>query len=131
MPCLSVFLMISTLSLSLCPFSTRALITFVEERDPYHWKGWLFAVAMFVADGIAIVSLHHYQYICCRTSMGVHTAMVGTIYRKVSYSLLCTACNITQPDSLLSKEYLSVLFQSASLQGQPGIYLRPCNPSIY
>ena len=30
---------------------------------------------------------------------------------------------ITQPDSLLSKGHL-VMFQSASLQGQPGIYLR-------
>ncbi len=52
------------------------------------WKGYLFAVLMFVASLIQSIILHQYFHHCFTVGMRVRTAIVASVYRKVRVTLI-------------------------------------------
>lgn len=61
----------------------RALIVFVETRDPFQWRGYLYAIGMFCASLLGVLCIHHNFNVVYTTGMRVRTALTTAIYRKV------------------------------------------------
>lgn len=61
----------------------RALIVFVETRDPFQWRGYLYAIGIFCASLLGVLCFHHHFNVAYTTGMGVRTALTTAIYRKV------------------------------------------------
>ena len=70
-------------------FAFSTIIAFVESGDPYEWRGYLYAVLMFLV-GVAGVAFNQNQFnILYTTGMRVRTGITTALYRKVLPLLFC------------------------------------------
>ena len=76
-----------SLSLSFCLF--RLLINFTEDRSEPDWKGYLYAVLLFLTAVVQSLLLHQYFHRCFLVGMRVRTAIVSAVYNKVVHMYLC------------------------------------------
>ena len=69
----------------LCFFIYSLLIEYLEDRNSKLavWKGYIFAVAMFLTATIQSFVLQYYFHHCYLLGMKLKTAMLGLIYEKV------------------------------------------------
>ena len=60
------------------------LITFVESEDPFVWRGYLYAILMFVLTIIRGMIQQQHFFGKFVTGMRVRSALNAAVYRKVS-----------------------------------------------
>ena len=65
------------------PSLPRLLITFTEDRDEPDWKGYFYAVLLFVTAVVQSLFLHQYFHRCFTLGMRMRSAIVAAIYKKV------------------------------------------------
>ena len=78
----------------------RVLIKYVEDRDPYTWKGVVLALSLFLSQIIISVCIHNFVYYNHLGGARARTILNAVIYRKVQTMRLgCgrhSLCNIFQ-----------------------------------
>ena len=60
------------------------MINFTEDRSEPAWKGYFYAVLLFIAAVVQSLLLHQYFHRCFVVGMRMRTAIVAAVYRKVS-----------------------------------------------
>lgn len=60
------------------------MITFVSDPKAYVWQGYLYAVLLFVTALVQSLCLQQYFHNCFQLGMGVRSALMAAIYKKVS-----------------------------------------------
>ena len=68
--------------LSLSNFN-RLMIRFTEDPSESDWRGYLYAVLLFVTAVVQSLLLHQYFHRCFLVGMRVRTAVISAIYNKV------------------------------------------------
>ena len=63
--------------------SCRAIISFLESKDPFSWKGYLLALALLPTSMGATTALQHHFQIADITSLRIRAALVAAVYQKV------------------------------------------------
>ena len=66
-------------------FVSSQLILFVQTRDPYEWRGYMYAIGMFLLSLFVVVFFHNSFNISYTTGLRVRTAITAAIYRKVNF----------------------------------------------
>ena len=61
----------------------RLMINFTEDTSQPDWKGYLYAVLLFVVAVVQSLLLHQYFHRCFLVGMRVRTAVVAAVYNKV------------------------------------------------
>ena len=61
------------------------LIDFVSYERTFIWKGYFYAVVLFLVAVIKTIALQHYYHGCYVTGMRIRTAMTSAVYRKVKF----------------------------------------------
>ena len=59
------------------------MIGFTEDRSEPAWKGYFYAVLLFVAAVVQSLLLHQYFHRCFVVGMRMRTAIIAAVYRKV------------------------------------------------
>ncbi len=65
-------------------FGFSVLIGYVASGDPYKWKGYYLALAIFLWNLIHQSNFVNMDKYCFKMRMRVRTALVSAIYRKVN-----------------------------------------------
>ena len=60
----------------------RAVIDFVDSGDPFAWRGYVYAAAMFCLGVFCPVVFHRHLLITCQVGLRCKTALTSAIYRK-------------------------------------------------
>ncbi|XP_070706055.1 multidrug resistance-associated protein 1-like [Pempheris klunzingeri] len=58
------------------------LLGFMRDKDAETWKGFLFAVLLFLLSCLQSVLYHQYMFHCFTVGMRLKTAVMGLVYRK-------------------------------------------------
>ena len=61
-----------------------ALIDYTSDDDAETWTGWFLACSLFVVAFVQSMILHQYFHRCFLVGMHVRTAVISSVYRKVS-----------------------------------------------
>ena len=61
----------------------RLIIKYVKDDSEPTWKGYFYAVLIFVPAIIQSLAYEHYFYRCFVIGMNIRTAIVSIIYNKV------------------------------------------------
>ncbi|XP_058473003.1 multidrug resistance-associated protein 1-like isoform X1 [Solea solea] len=64
------------------PQVLSALLVFMRDEDAPVWKGFLYAVLLFLLSCLQSVLNHQYMFHCFTVGMRLKTALMGLIYRK-------------------------------------------------
>ena len=74
----------------------RLLIGFTGDRSEPQWRGYFYAVLLFVAAVFQSLLAHQYFHGCFRVGMRIRTAVVSSVYGKVRrWSVcVCTECSV-------------------------------------
>lgn len=59
------------------------MINYTEDRSEPSWKGYFYAVLLFVAAVVQSLLLHQYFHRCFVVGMRMRTAIIAAVYRKV------------------------------------------------
>ena len=59
------------------------MIRFTEDESEPSWKGYFYAVLLFVAAVVQSLLLHQYFHRCFTVGMRMRTAIVAAVYQKV------------------------------------------------
>ncbi|CAH1780875.1 unnamed protein product [Owenia fusiformis] len=79
---IGIFELLNTIFTYIRPLVLDLLISFVQNRDPFVWKGYLYASLLFLLSiGRALVSQQHFLG-KITTGMRVRSALTAAIYRK-------------------------------------------------
>ena len=65
----------------------RLMINFTEDESEPEWKGYLYAVLLFLAAVVQSLLLHQYFHRGFLVGMRVRTAVVSAVYNKVIQSM--------------------------------------------
>ena len=65
------------------------IIAFTTDPKAPPWKGYFYALLMFVATLIQTLSIHQHWDIVFRVGMRIRTAVVSAVYSKVCLSSVC------------------------------------------
>ena len=71
--------------------SIRLMIRFTESDEP-DWKGYFYAVLLFVAAALQSLILNHYWIRLFRLGMRVRTAVIAAVYSKVRWCVCMHVC---------------------------------------
>lgn len=66
----------------------RLVIRFVDDSSEPHWRGYFYAVVIFVVTILQAVVLTQYLYISSMVGMRIRAALCGAVYNKVCFSHL-------------------------------------------
>ena len=66
-------------------YISRVLIKYVEDRDPYTWKGVVLAAALFLSQLAISVCLHNFLYYNTLSGTRARSILNAVIYRKVIF----------------------------------------------
>lgn len=61
----------------------RLLINFIHDRSQQAWRGYVYAVLMFIVAFIQSMLLHQYFHRCMVVGMRIRTALIAAVYKKV------------------------------------------------
>ena len=61
----------------------RWMIQFTQDESEPEWKGYLYAVLLFVTAVIQSLFLHQYFHRCFVLGMRIRTAIIAAVYKKV------------------------------------------------
>jgi len=61
----------------------RLLIAFIHDRSQMVWRGYLYAVLLFVVAFVQSMMLHQYFHRCMVIGMRIRSALVAAVYKKV------------------------------------------------
>ena len=64
------------------------LIAFVADPSQPAWKGYVYAILMFIAAILQSLTLHQYFHKCFNVGMRSRTALISAVYKKVLYLIL-------------------------------------------
>ena len=65
------------------PLSFRLMINFTKDPSEPDWRGYLYAVLLFITAAIQSLFLHQYFHRCYTIGMRMRTALIAAIYNKV------------------------------------------------
>ncbi|XP_060071681.1 multidrug resistance-associated protein 1-like [Ylistrum balloti] len=65
------------------PLILKLLIMFTRDKTEYQWRGYLYAVLMFVVAFVQSFLLHQYFHGCQLLGMKLRTAIITIVYRKM------------------------------------------------
>ncbi|XP_069125383.1 multidrug resistance-associated protein 1-like [Argopecten irradians] len=65
------------------PLILRLLIQFTRDKTEYQWRGYLYAVLMFVVAVVQSFILHQYFHIAQLLGMKLRTSIITIVYRKM------------------------------------------------
>ena len=65
------------------------MITYTEDRSVVEWKGYIYAVSMFLVAVVTSIIMHQYWQIVFVVGMRIRTAIIGMIYAKVYIVIVC------------------------------------------
>ncbi len=71
------------LIINLSAYSCRLLIGFTEDKNEPDWRGYLYAVLLFIAAVFQSVLAHQYFHGCFRVGMRIRSAVIASVYGKV------------------------------------------------
>ncbi|TRY93238.1 hypothetical protein DNTS_014375 [Danionella cerebrum] len=82
------------------------LLGFVRDDSAPLWKGYLFAVSMFLLSCLQSLFNHQYMYTCFTVGMRVKTAVMGLVYRKslIINSAARRTCTVGEIVNLVSAD---------------------------
>ncbi|XP_076852199.1 multidrug resistance-associated protein 1-like isoform X2 [Brachyhypopomus gauderio] len=82
------------------------LLGFMRDEEAPLWKGYLFAVSLFLLSCLQSLFNHQYMYTCFTVGMRVKTAIMGLIYRKalVINSAARRTCTVGEIVNLVSAD---------------------------
>ena len=63
----------------------RLLIEYIKDENEPAWKGYLYAVLLFVPAIIQSLAYQHYFHWCFVVGMHLRTAIISIIYNKVTF----------------------------------------------
>ena len=72
----------------------RLLIGFTGDRSEPQWRGYFYAVLLFVAAVFQSLLAHQYFHGCFRVGMRIRTAVVSSVYGKVRRLSVCVCARI-------------------------------------
>lgn len=67
------------------PQLLKLMINFTQDMSEPDWKGYFYAVLLFLAAVIQSLFLHQYFHRCFIIGMRIRTAVIAAVYRKVGY----------------------------------------------
>jgi len=62
------------------------LIAFIHDRTQMVWRGYLYAVLLFMVAFVQSMMLHQYFHRCMVVGMRIRSALVSAVYKKVCLS---------------------------------------------
>ena len=65
-------------------YNYRLLIQYTDNRDEPVWKGYFYAVLLFVSAILQSLVLHHHIHRCLVVGMHLKTAVISVVYNKVT-----------------------------------------------
>ncbi|XP_029940293.1 multidrug resistance-associated protein 1-like [Salarias fasciatus] len=88
------------------PQVLRLLLSFMEDADAALWKGFFFAVLLFLLSCLQSVLHHQYMFHCFTVGMRTKTAVMGLVYRKslVMSSVARQQCTLGEIINLVSAD---------------------------
>lgn len=63
----------------------RLLIAFIHDRSQMVWRGYVYAVLLFVVAFVQSMMLHQYCHQCMVVGMHIRSALIAAVYKKVCY----------------------------------------------
>lgn len=82
----------------------RALIQYIESDEQNDWKGYTYAVALFLSAVLNVFGFHHMVFTTLTSGLRIRTTLTTAIYRKV-----CATRDLT---NLLNYRWWGNIFQS-------------------
>ena len=73
------------------------MITYVDNPEEADYKGYLYALLMFLAAVLQSILLHQYFHRCYVVGMRIRTAVIAAVYQKVSQAFLALFCMCELP----------------------------------
>lgn len=67
----------------LSPLIMKYLIAYTKNKEEFEWRGYFYAVLMFVIAVFQSIILHQYFLDCTVVGMRLRTAIIGAVYEKV------------------------------------------------
>ena len=67
----------------------RLMIKYTEDTEEEEWRGYVYAVLLFVVAVIQSLLLHQYFHRCFLVGMRVRTAIISAVYSKVGVVCVC------------------------------------------
>eukprot|EP00731_Ephydatia_muelleri_P028696 Em0020g340a len=64
------------------PLILKAMINYTSDATQPQWKGYLYAVMLFVVAAVQSLCLHQYFQSCITVGMRIRTTLIGAVYRK-------------------------------------------------
>uniref|UniRef100_A0A674D3X8 ABC-type glutathione-S-conjugate transporter n=1 Tax=Salmo trutta TaxID=8032 RepID=A0A674D3X8_SALTR len=82
------------------------LLGFMRDQDSDLWKGFMFALLLFLLSSLQSLFNHQYMYSCFTVGMRVKTAVMGLVYRKslVISSAARQSCTVGEIVNLVSAD---------------------------
>ncbi|XP_051883066.1 canalicular multispecific organic anion transporter 1 [Pristis pectinata] len=80
------------------PQLLKLMVSFAEEKSIYEWKGYLYAVLLFILAIIQSMMLQQYFNSCFLLGMRVRTAIIAAVYKKA-----LTVSNATRKESTVGE----------------------------
>lgn len=78
---------LSRVCVSRASFPTRLLIAFVSDEDAFAWKGYLYAILLFLVAVIQSLCLQQHFSLCFQLGINVRASLIAAIYKKVCMAL--------------------------------------------
>ncbi|GAU96681.1 hypothetical protein RvY_08092 [Ramazzottius varieornatus] len=109
--------------LFLIPRILSLLIGFVKNKEEEVWKGYLFAMLLFVASVIQTLSIGHYFHRCNKLGIRLRTAAMGGVYKKSpdrtrEFDQGANVIPVTRMDFLAAWEHLPPVVAQALSTGE-------------
>ncbi|KAL5473787.1 hypothetical protein EMCRGX_G028343 [Ephydatia muelleri] len=77
-----VFKLCNDLLAFVSPLILKAMINYTSDATQPQWKGYLYAVMLFVVAAVQSLCLHQYFQSCITVGMRIRTTLIGAVYRK-------------------------------------------------
>ena len=62
----------------------RLIIGFAKDPSQPAWKGYFYAIILFITAVLQSLFLQQYFFICTRVGMNIRSAVMSAVYKKVS-----------------------------------------------
>ena len=71
-----------------CIFTCRLMINFTKNESDPEWRGYIYAVLLFLTAVVQSLFLHQYFHRCFTIGMRIRTAIIAAVYNKVEFSVI-------------------------------------------
>ena len=66
----------------------RLLIAFIHDSTQMVWRGYMYAILLFIVAFIQSMMLHQYFHRCMVVGMRIRSALIAAVYKKVRHFVI-------------------------------------------